>query len=137
MLSLRDFFHLPQVDPFIERITHTRSGLIIIAGMDPRAHVDPAKILPSGRAGIFRILVRQILDENPRLQATLIAENRDAFRVTRSLRRRVNFQKVDIDTGYNELIPALAHQNRQPFQEALFSPRLLPYVSAGVPVYMS
>jgi hypothetical protein len=98
MLSLRDFFHLPQVDPIIEQITHESSGLILVAGMDARAHADSAQIIPSGRAGIFRILVRQILEENPRLQATVVAENREALRVPRNLRRRVDFQLVDAST---------------------------------------
>ncbi len=109
MLSLRDFFHLPQVDPYLERLTHDGPGLILVAGMDARANVDPTKVLPSGRAGIFRILVRQILEENPRLQATVVAQSREAFRVSRHLRRRVGFEIVTDRTDYTDLIPAVAH----------------------------
>ncbi len=109
MLSLRDFFHLPQVDPVIRQIVRAPAGLILVAGLEGRAHADPAQNLPSGRAGIFRILVRQILEENPQLQANIVAESREAFRVPRSLYRRVDFKLANVETGYNELIPAMAH----------------------------
>lgn len=111
MLSLRDFFYLPQVDPFIEQIAHEPAGLILVAGMDPLTHSvagESTPFIPSGRAGIFRILVRQILEENPHLQATVIAENREALRVPRNLQRRVNFERVDDSNGYTELLPAIA-----------------------------
>ena len=108
MLSLRDFFHLPQVDPLIDQITHEPSGLILIAGMDARDHTDPAQFIPSGRTGIFRILVRQILEQNPKLTATVVTESRNVLRVPRGLRQRVNFELVDSTTGYNELIPTIA-----------------------------
>jgi len=107
MLSLRDFFHLPQVDPLIEQITHEPVGLILVAGMDPRDYLDSAHFIPSGRTGIFRILVRQILEGNPKLSATVVAEGRDALRVPRGMRRRVGFKLVDANTSYNELIPAI------------------------------
>jgi len=112
MLSLRDFFYLPQVDPIIEQITHDRVGLILVTGMDPREHIlkdDPARFLPSGRAGIFRIFVRQILEENPQLRATIVARNRETFRVPHNLRKRVDFELVNATTRYNDLIPSIAH----------------------------
>ena len=112
MLSLRDFFHLPQVDPIIKRLCHDESGLTLITGIDPRDHAtigDPARFSPSGRAAIFRILVRQILEENPKLQATVVAEKREALRVPRNLRRRVNFELADTSKSYAELIPAITH----------------------------
>ena len=112
MLSLRDFFHLPQVDPIIKRLCHDESGLTLITGIDPRDHAtigDPARFSPSGRAAIFRILVRQILEENPKLQATVVAEKREALRVPRNLRRRVNFELADTSKSYAELIPAISH----------------------------
>lgn len=111
MLSLRDFFHLPQVDPLIDQISHESTGLILFAGMDMRDQIDPAQFIPSGRTGIFRILVRQILEQNPKLTATVIAESRDVLRVPRGSRRRVSFELVDTTAGYNELIPAITHLN--------------------------
>jgi sigma-B regulation protein RsbU (phosphoserine phosphatase) len=111
MLSLRDFFHLPQVDPIIDQLTHDGSGLILVAGMDPRAHAqttDAKRFLSSGRAGIFRILVRQILEVNPTLKATIVAGSRDAFRVPRGLVRRVRFELLDSPEAYAELIPTIA-----------------------------
>jgi len=107
MLSLRDFFHLPQVDSLIDLITHEPTGLILVVGLDPRDHLDPAHFIPSGRTGIFRILVRQILEENSKLSAMVVAGNRDVLRVPRGLRRRVGFELVDSTTGYSDLIPAI------------------------------
>jgi len=114
MLSLRDFFHLPEVDPLIEQLTHDGPGLTLVTGMDSRTHIrphDPSSFLPSGRAAIFRILVRQILEENPKLQATVIAEKREAIRVPRNLRRRVDFELVNESIGYEKLIPAISHSH--------------------------
>lgn len=108
MLSLRDFFHLPQVDPLIDQLTQDVPGLVLVAGMDSRPHVDPAGFTPSGRGGIFRILVRQILESDTALKATVVAESRDAFRVPRSLYRRVGFKIVKSPGGYAECIRALA-----------------------------
>jgi hypothetical protein len=111
MLSLQDFFHLPLVGPIIEQITHDGSGLIIIAGMDPCAHIQTPKLdhfSPSGRAGIFRILVRQLLEENPRLKAEILTDDRSTFRVPRSLVRRVIFHLLKSTTEYVDLIPKIA-----------------------------
>jgi len=110
MLSLRDFFHLPQVDPIIDQITRDSSGLVLLAGMDSRPHVDSGGFSPSGRGGIFRILVRQVLEVNNGLQATVIAESRDAFRVPRGLYRRVGFEIVKSPEEYIERIHTIAHQ---------------------------
>jgi len=104
VLSLRDFFHLPQIDPIIEQLIHDGPGLILLAGMDPRSHLDPKVFARSGRAAIFRILVRQILEGDSALKATIIAEKRDVFRVPRSLYRRVRFEMMDSSAGYNEMI---------------------------------
>ncbi len=107
MLSLRDFFHLPQVDPLIDQITHESTGLILVVGMDLLDHIDPLQYIPSGRMGIFRIMVRQILEQNPKLSTSVIAKSRNVLRVPHSLRRRVSFELIDLTTGYNELIPAI------------------------------
>jgi sigma-B regulation protein RsbU (phosphoserine phosphatase) len=116
MLSFKDFFHLPQVEPIIDTLTHERSGLIVIAGMNPRAHMQPeetAGFPASGRAGIFRILVREILEANKTLKATIIAENRAAFRVPRGLSRKVHFEPVKSPQDYVDIIPAAAqHRDR-------------------------
>jgi sigma-B regulation protein RsbU (phosphoserine phosphatase) len=107
MLSLRDFFHLPQVDPIIDQLTHDVPGLVIVAGMDSRLHADPASFTPSGRGGIFRILVRQILESNAGLKATVVAMKRGFFRVPRNLYRRVGFEIVRSPQDYTECIRAV------------------------------
>jgi hypothetical protein len=112
MLSLRDFFHLDQIEPIIDQIRQDGPGLIVVAGIDPRAHVQAGtatSIPASGRAGIFRILVRELLNTNKLMNATILAEGRDAFRVPRSQRRRVHFELVEFPESYRELIPAIAH----------------------------
>ena len=111
MLKFEDFFHLPQLDPLIERLvagepyppdaapTSLRGlpvgGLIVVAGLDPR-QVSPAddSLLPSGRATIFRILMRQILASHPRARAIVVAADKTAVRVPRQLRRRVKLSLI-------------------------------------------
>ena len=108
MLSLRDFFHLPKVDPLIEQITHEPVGLILVAGMDPRDYQDSTHTISSGRMGIFRILVRQILERNPDLRATVVSQSRDTVRVSRRLRRQVTYKLVDSTSGYGEIISTVS-----------------------------
>ena len=62
MLTLRDFYHLPALDPLIGQMTAERSGLLVIAGLDPRpdAGTDGAAFLPSGRHGLFGIVLDQL-----------------------------------------------------------------------------
>jgi sigma-B regulation protein RsbU (phosphoserine phosphatase) len=111
MLSLRDFFHLPEVDPIIERLTRDGAGLVVVAGMDARHPIESAGFTPSGRAGIFRILVRQILEVNSNLKATVIAGDRSAFRVPRSLYRRVSFEIAQSPEETAEIVEVLGRQD--------------------------
>jgi sigma-B regulation protein RsbU (phosphoserine phosphatase) len=108
VLSLRDFFHLPHVDPLIDQLIQERQGLILVAGMDSRPHVDPTGFTPSGRGGIFRILVRQIMDSDSGLKATVVAESRDSLRVPRNLYRRVSFEIVKSTEDYAKSIYTFA-----------------------------
>jgi hypothetical protein len=108
VLSFRDFSHHPQVDPIIEKLTHDGPGLILVAGMGNRAHIAQGGALPSGRAGIFRTLVRQLLESDDQLTATIIAESRDAFRVPRNLFRRVRFEIANSPEAWAERIASCA-----------------------------
>lgn len=97
MLELTDFLTLPSLQPHIQRLTAGRPGLRLVAGLDPQDQPDPVAsipgdlttLLPSGRATIFRILARHMLDQHPRGRAVVIAQHKDAVRVPRQLRRRL------------------------------------------------
>jgi serine phosphatase RsbU (regulator of sigma subunit) len=98
MLELRDLYCLPQLEPLIERLVADGPGLVVVAGLDPRppeaghraggpAHYE--MFAPSGRSAILRILMRQILAAHPSAKAMIVAEAKDAIRISRSLRHRV------------------------------------------------
>ncbi len=94
MLELKDFLHLPQLDPLMDEVAASRSGLIVVAGADPHQPESVAGFSPSGRAAIFRILLRQLLEADPTARAIVIAEHKEAVRLPRHLRRRVQFTLV-------------------------------------------
>jgi sigma-B regulation protein RsbU (phosphoserine phosphatase) len=92
MLGLRDFFHLPQVDELVEQIVHEKSGLMVVAGLDARpvpAEAVHGGFLPSGRTTIFRILVDEFLLADPSMHGIVVTEDKDGFRITRKLGRRL------------------------------------------------
>lgn len=90
MLELKDFIHLPDLDPLIGKLLADSAGLTIVAGLDPRPEVSAAAGVPaSGRATIFRILVRQILEGQPEKRALVMTTERGSLRLSRGLRRRV------------------------------------------------
>ncbi len=93
MLGLKDFIHLPLVDSLFEQIAATRSGVTVVAGLEPRPLVTQARQLafqPSGRSTIFGILFRQMLAARPG-RTVVIADSEDAIRVPRGLRSRVEY----------------------------------------------
>ncbi|MBX3059953.1 MAG: SpoIIE family protein phosphatase [Anaerolineae bacterium] len=94
MLELKDFLHLPQLDPLMDEVAASRSGLIVVAGADPHQPEDVAGFSPSGRAAIFRILLRQLLEADPTARAIVIAQHKEAVRLPRQLRPRVQFTLV-------------------------------------------
>ncbi|MGB8644350.1 MAG: SpoIIE family protein phosphatase [Anaerolineae bacterium] len=93
MLGLKDFIHLPQVDPLFEQIARSEPGVVVVAGLEPRPLVTQARELtfqPSGRATIFGILFRQMLAAR-RGRIVVIAESQDAIRLPRGLRGQVEY----------------------------------------------
>lgn len=49
MLELKDFIHLPELDPIIEQLAADGPGLIVVAGLDtPSASGDVDGFLPLG-----------------------------------------------------------------------------------------
>ena len=109
MLTFKDFFHLPQLDPLIEKLVADEPGLTVVAGLDPRpqATLDAGEgFLPSGRAAIFRILARQMLTARQLTRAVVVAESKDAVRVPRRLGRRVEFSLVRPPLTYADCLAA-------------------------------
>jgi sigma-B regulation protein RsbU (phosphoserine phosphatase) len=114
MLKLGDFFHLPQLEGLFERLVSNETGLIVVAGLDPRpvsAATTDAGFLPSGRSAIFGILMREILEADPALRAVVVTEDRTAVRIPRQLRRRVRLSLVGSSAAYaDQLSDALRYQ---------------------------
>jgi serine phosphatase RsbU (regulator of sigma subunit) len=107
MLELDDFSHLPELDAGVDKLVSDGPGLIVVAGLDPRHHVAVSGrrgFLPSGRPTIFRILMRRILLEQPAARAIIVATDRDAVRISRKLRSRVDYAVVHSHDAYGSRI---------------------------------
>jgi sigma-B regulation protein RsbU (phosphoserine phosphatase) len=103
MLELKDFFHLPQVDALVEQLVAEKSGLIVVAGLDPRPLATSSthdSFLPSGRSTIFRILMRQILAAHRPARAIVVCEDKNAVRIPRQLRRQIQRSLVEPPLTY-------------------------------------
>ncbi len=112
MLKLEDFFHLPQVDTLIQQFVVDGPGLTIVAGMDARPTPAPASagFLPSGRAVIFRILMREILAAQESARCIAVCEDRTAIRIPRQLRHRITLSLVEPSQTYADHIIAAARR---------------------------
>ncbi|MBN2304782.1 MAG: SpoIIE family protein phosphatase [Anaerolineae bacterium] len=85
MLRLRDFFHLDAVDTFVAEITGGGPGLIVVAGLDPRAEHQE---LASGRGTLLRILMREFMESHPAARCMTVGEGPGVLRVPRAFRDR-------------------------------------------------
>lgn len=114
MLKLKDFYHLPQLDPFFDRMIADQSGLILIAGIDSRPvsalaggledYLPGEIFLPSGLSGLFDILMHTMLVENPRAQAVVVARERNLARVPRQVKSRMRLLPVEGGQSYDRQI---------------------------------
>jgi serine phosphatase RsbU (regulator of sigma subunit) len=115
MLELKDFIHLPQLDEWITRIAATGPGLTVVAGVDAHLSADDRGVMiSSGRATIFRVLLRQMLSgqETKRpLRAAIVATDREAVRLPRRLRSQAEHFSVTAAHPYAQQI-RLALQRR-------------------------
>jgi serine phosphatase RsbU (regulator of sigma subunit) len=115
MLELKDFIHLPQLDEWITRIAAAGPGLTVVAGVD--AHMsagDRSVMISSGRATVFRVLLRQMLERQGAgrpLRAAVVATDREAVRLPRRLRDQVEHFAVTAAHSYAQQI-RLALQRR-------------------------
>jgi serine phosphatase RsbU (regulator of sigma subunit) len=113
MLTLRDFYHLPALDSLFEQMTAEPSGLLVVAGLDPRpdAGADRAGFLPSGRHGLFGIVLDEILAARPDVKAAVVTRDRNLVRPPRQFKRRVEIDLLALDEDYSARI-AFAAQRR-------------------------
>lgn len=103
MLEIKDFFHLPKLEEYIEQLVAEKAGLSLVVGLDPRPHAQTESLdsfLPSGRSTIFRILMRQMLDAQRGLECVIVAKNKDAFRVTRQQKVQINWLLLKSEDEY-------------------------------------
>ena len=113
MLELKDFLHLPQLDPLIEQMAADGPGLILVTGLDARpltAGADADTFLPSGRSAIFRILMRHMLESRSGTRALVVAANKELIRVPRELKRRVEQVPVQSPHNYADRIASAAQR---------------------------
>ena len=90
VVNLNDLFHLPPVDDLIDQLANDGPGLVIVAGFDPHNTTGLTDVLPSGKAGLLRILMRQILAVKPLSRAVMVTEDKESVHVPRNLSRLVN-----------------------------------------------
>ena len=114
MLKLSDFYHLPQLNSWIDQLINDQSGLAVIAGIESSGNEQPVwtddesvqdspmlpsrpgdGLLPSGLSTLFGILIQAILSADPLSQAIFISKDKDLARVPRQLKRRVQLYLVD------------------------------------------
>jgi Tfp pilus assembly pilus retraction ATPase PilT len=98
MLKLEHFYHLPQLDPLVEHLVNEESGLVVVAGLDPRSRAVVSgrrePFVHSGRSAIFRILMREILAANEHAKAIVVTEDESVVRIPRQASRRVRLWLV-------------------------------------------
>ena len=105
MLDLKDFYHLPQVDALVEQLASESAGLVVVAGLDPLVTpADANGFVPSGRAAIFRILMRQMMATHPRGRTVVVSESRDAVRIPHQLKRQIEWASVEPPFSYADRI---------------------------------
>jgi len=109
LLKLRDFFHLPLVDEYIQQLITAGPGLCLVAGLDLRPvsaeqpgpartnpaalyHRAPVSFLPSGRSALFWILMEEIVAAHPRERCTVITEDKRSVRQPRGRKGRVSIR---------------------------------------------
>lgn len=110
MLNLNAIYHLPQLDALFAEIARAQAGLVVVAGMEPRAEVSAA--LSGGRGLIYNILARQTLDAQPRTRTALVSEHKEPLLrlAARESYRVKHFYPAGNET-YPEIVARVAPQN--------------------------
>lgn len=108
MLDINDIFHLPPVDDLIGGLVADGPGLVIVAGLDPPVTLAQDTFLPSGKAGLLRILMRHILFARPHSRAIVVTRDQDSVRIPRNLTRRVSVVSPRDDEDITQCIARAA-----------------------------
>ena len=107
MFHLNDFFHLSQLEPWLQQLTQIRPGLVLVAGLDPRPGANlPETVLPSGRGAIFQVLLDEMLAQNPAVRGTYITQDRHTFRIPREITRKFTISEVQSPEAYTDHLTA-------------------------------
>jgi serine phosphatase RsbU (regulator of sigma subunit) len=110
VLDLKDFYHLPQVDALIAQMVADGPGLVIVAGFDPQSAPAQSSFLPSGRAGVFRMLMRQMLMAKPNTRAVVVTVAHDEMSVPRGMTLRVEVIKAQSAEHYADSLAKASSQ---------------------------
>ncbi len=113
MLKLRDIFHLPVITPHIQELIADGPGVTLVAGLDPRPTSANDLFIPSGRTAIFRILIGEILSANEKAGAIIVARDKEAVRIPRQFKRRIELSLVGQNDAYDQYVRDAA--GRRPF----------------------
>ena len=104
MLKLRDIFHLPVITPHIQELIADGPGVTLVAGLDPRPTSANDLFIPSGRTAIFRILIGEILSAKDKAGAIIVARDKEAVRIPRQFKRRIELSLVGQNDSYDQYI---------------------------------
>jgi serine phosphatase RsbU (regulator of sigma subunit) len=107
MLELGDLIRLPHAEKLLQRIVAAGQGLTLVAGLDQRPSGGqplPGGLRPSGRATVFRILLREILTNRAAAQAIFVAGEQGTVRIPPSLRKRIEIVLVPLAGTYAQTI---------------------------------
>ncbi len=107
MFTFRDFFHLPELDPYLRQIADTRHGLVLLAGLpapisDTQGNEAPSQ--PSAGSIFFPILIEELLQRHPSARAVLITRQASLARLPRHLKPRIEVGKISSPESYPEAI---------------------------------
>lgn len=112
MLQLRHFLRLSQLDALVEQVVTGQPGLIVVAGLDPRPRrgAEETPFLPSGRLGVLRILLGEMLAAHPAARAAAVVADERSVRVPRGMERRMRVRVLQPTEDYGELLRAVRSQ---------------------------
>lgn len=104
MLDLNAFHHLPQLDALFNEIAHQQSGLVIVAGLEARPHLEH-QAHSSGRGVVYSMLARQIFSAHPLIRAAIVTAEKEAqLRLPTRSRERVKVLSPRRDEDYGALL---------------------------------
>lgn len=104
MLDLNAFHHLPQLDDLFDEIAQQSAGLVIVAGLEARPHLE-RDARSSGRGVIYSMLARQIFGAHPLIRAAVVTGDKDAqLRLPTRSRERVKVYSPRREQEYNTVL---------------------------------